>query len=176
MSSLLVVHPLLRKAWDAVYPTKCRPQTPPNRLDRRATFDFVFAFIFLTALHGISALRVLLILYLNYQVATKLPRKHVPAATWIFNICVLFANELSNGYQFRNMASYISPPVMAIVSNGIKTIDSELMQFGNWLDSFHGILVRWEILFNTTILRLISFNLDYYWSRDRSNSNALEVS
>ncbi|KAH7124424.1 MBOAT, membrane-bound O-acyltransferase family-domain-containing protein [Dactylonectria macrodidyma] len=48
------------------------------------------------------------------------------------------------------------------------------MQFGNWLDSFLGILVRWEILFNTTILHLISFNLDYYWSRDRSNSNALE--
>ncbi|KAH7156567.1 MBOAT, membrane-bound O-acyltransferase family-domain-containing protein [Dactylonectria macrodidyma] len=174
MSSLLVVHPLLRRAWDAVYPTKGRPQTPQNRLNQRATFDFVFAFIFLAALHGISALKVLFILYLNYQVATKLPRKHVPAVTWIFNICVLFANELSNGYQFRNMASYISPPVMAIVGNGIKTVDSELMQFGHWLDSFQGILARWEILFNITILRLISFNLDYYWSRDRSSSNALE--
>ncbi|KAF7548554.1 hypothetical protein G7Z17_g6982 [Cylindrodendrum hubeiense] len=174
MGLLLLFHPLLRKAWNSVYPTKGRPQTPQNRLDQRATFDYVFAFIFLAALHGVSAVKVLFILYLNYQVATKLPRKYVPVATWVFNIGTLFANELSDGYQFRHMASHISPPVMAIVGNGVKTVDSELMQFGNWLDGFKGIMARWEILFNITILRLISFNLDYYWSRDRSNSNSLE--
>lgn len=172
MASLLVFHPLLRRLWNTVY--KSRPQSPQSRLDQRATFDYVFAFIFLATLHGISALKVLFILYMNYQVATQLPRKYVPAGTWIFNICTLFANELSNGYQFRTMASYISPPVMAIVGNGVKTVDSDLMQFGNWLDSFRGILARWEILFNITILRLVSFNLDYYWSLDRSSSNSLE--
>jgi D-alanyl-lipoteichoic acid acyltransferase DltB (MBOAT superfamily) len=34
---------------------------------------------------------------------------------------------------------------------------------------------RWEILFNITILRLISFNLDYYWSLDRRSGSPIEV-
>ncbi|KAH8736643.1 MBOAT, membrane-bound O-acyltransferase family-domain-containing protein [Ilyonectria robusta] len=174
MCSLLLFHPLLRRVWNAVYPTKRIPQTSQSRLDQRASFDYAFAFIFLTALHGSSALKVLFILYINYQLATKLPRRYIPAATWTFNICTLFANELSNGYQFRNIANYVSPPVTTTVGNGIETADSRLMCFGHWLDGFKGILARWEILFNITILRLISFNLDYYWSLDRSNSSSLE--
>ncbi|KAK7425728.1 glycerol transporter [Neonectria magnoliae] len=174
MTALLIFHPLLRKLWNAVYPTEGRAQSGRSRLDQRASFDNVFAYIFLVALHGISALKIFIILYINYQIAKKLPRKYVPVGTWTFNIGTLFANELSNGYQFRNMASYISPPVMGIVGNAMRPVDSELMQFGAWLDSFRGILVRWEILFNITILRLISFNLDYYWSVDRSSSNSLE--
>ena len=30
---------------------------------------------------------------------------------------------------------------------------------------FQGAYPRWHILFNITMLRLISFNMDYYWSR-----------
>ncbi|KPM45838.1 Glycerol uptake protein 1 [Neonectria ditissima] len=174
MTALLIFHPLLRKLWDSVYPTNGRVETGPSRLDRRATFDYVFAYIFLIALHGISVLKIFFILYINYQIGKQLPRKYVPVATWIFNIGTLFSNELSNGYQFRNMASYISPPVMAIVGNVMRPVDSDLMQLGAWFDSFQGILVRWEILFNITILRLISFNMDYYWSLDRNSSNSLE--
>lgn len=36
---------------------------------------------------------------------------------------------------------------------------------------------RWEVLFKITILRLISFNMDHYWSLDRSRSGSpVEVS
>lgn len=50
------------------------------------------------------------------------------------------------------------------------------MGWGAWLDSYGGLVARWEVLFNITILRLISFNLDYYWSIDKRGANGLEVS
>lgn len=34
---------------------------------------------------------------------------------------------------------------------------------------------RWEVLFNITILRLISFNLDYHWSLKDGVVDPVEV-
>jgi hypothetical protein len=34
---------------------------------------------------------------------------------------------------------------------------------------------RWEVLFKFTILRLVSFNLDYYWSSHSRAGSPLEV-
>ncbi|KAI8719677.1 hypothetical protein NCS52_00749000 [Fusarium sp. LHS14.1] len=175
MGALLLFHPLLRKLWNKVNPLPERSQGGRSRLDQRASFDFTFAILFLFVLHGLSAFKIFFILWTNYQMATKLPRKYVPAATWIFNVGILFANELTQGYRLRILASFISPPTMGVVGNRVRPIDSELMSLGASIDNiFKGILARWEVLFNLTILRLISFNLDYYWSVDRSNSNALE--
>lgn len=47
--------------------------------------------------------------------------------------------------------------------------------WAEWVDGYGGILSRWEILFNLTVLRLISFNLDYYWSLDRRGGDPIEV-
>lgn len=177
MGALLLFHPLLRKAWNKINPLPERSQGGRSRLDQRASFDFTFAIFFLFVLHGLSAFKIFFILWTNYQLATKLPRKYVPAATWIFNVGILFANELTQGYRLRILASFISPPTMGVVGNRVRPIDSDLMSLGASIDNtFRGLLARWEVLFNLTILRLISFNLDYYWSVDRSNSNALEVS
>ncbi|KAI5467613.1 MBOAT, membrane-bound O-acyltransferase family-domain-containing protein [Mariannaea sp. PMI_226] len=174
MTALLIFHPLLRKLWNRFYQARKPVNVGQGRLDQRASFDFAFAILFLVILHGISAFKVFTILYLNFLVATRLPRKYIPVATWTFNICTLFANELFNGYHFKSIASLLSPPVMAVVGNKVQLVNSELMNLGDWLDGFRGLLVRWEVLFNITILRLISFNLDYYWSLDRGSANALE--
>lgn len=125
--------------------------------------------IFLLALHGISAAKVFTILYVNYQVATALPRQYVPAATWIFNIAILFANELCNGYRFSSIASLILPPETS------KAGGQSGGNWGDWLDSYGGLIPRWEILFNICVLRLISFNFDYYWSLDHKVMSAVEV-
>jgi protein-cysteine N-palmitoyltransferase HHAT len=140
-------------------------------LEQRASFDFGFAFIFLAALHGFSAIKIVIILYINHFIATNLPRKYIPAATWIFNICTLFANELSDGYKFEKMANYLSP----LGGVGLDST-SPLHSWGAWLDSYGGIMSRWEIQFNLTVLRLISFNMDYYWSLDRRGGSPIEVS
>ncbi|CAK7567616.1 MAG: glycerol transporter [Sporothrix epigloea] len=188
MALLLFFHPLLRRAWNFVYPLPNSPSSPissssPARLpllkqadarkEQRLSFDYVFAFAFLVALHGISAAKVLLILWINYQIATTLPRQHVPVATWVFNVGTLFANELASGYHFVNIASLSSDgswePLSRIAIEGQPTA-SVLVNWGAWLDGFGGIMPRWEILFNLTVLRLISFNLDHYWSQNDRGS------
>lgn len=176
MGLLLVLHPILRRAWDALWPIassdgskRPTPDMADARLNQRTCFDFTFALIYLVVLHGFSAAKVLLILYINYSIAKMVPGRAMPAATWMFNIGLLFANELCQGYKFRNMAMFLTGPPQDLVS------DPALVSLGTWMDNHGGLIARWEILFNITILRLISFNLDYYWSLDKRNVVSLEV-
>lgn len=134
-------------------------------------FDFGFGLIFITALHGVSAFKVLLILFINYKIGKRLPRPYVPAVTWTFNICILFANELCGGYQFEAIASIMAP---GSTSPGEK--QASLVELAKILDTFGGIMPRWEVLFKVTVLRLISFNMDHYWSLEYPAGSAIEVS
>lgn len=127
--------------------------------------------LFLVVLHGVSAVKVMTILYLNYNLVTSLPKKYIPVATWVFNIGTLFANEIFDGYQFKDMARLFS----ADPSRHATAEVGGLIALGDWLDSYGGLQRRWAILFNITILRLISFNLDYYWSLDRRAGSPIEV-
>lgn len=174
MAILLVAHPLLRKLYDsfAKVPRGTTPGQAADRLmQRRISFDFGFALIFISALHGVSAVKVLLILYANYKLATGLSRTYVPAATWMFNVGILFANELCRGYPLASVAGLLLPSQTTAASN----LDYG-QNWATWIDHQGGLIPRWEILFNITVLRLISFNFDYYWSLEQNRgSNALEV-
>ena len=184
MTVVLILHPLLRKLYGAFWRidsyTKIRQ--PANdtrglshglsasaaadaRLQFRVSFDLMFAFVFVTALHGISALKVYFILYLNSRLATQLPRSYVPAATWIFNIGILFANALCRGYPLVSVAKALVPSTTSV-----------LHEWAAFFDSFGGLVPRWEILFNITVLRLISFNMDHYWAQNRGDASPTEVS
>ncbi|KAK4459602.1 putative glycerol transporter protein [Cladorrhinum samala] len=170
MAALLVFHPLLRRAWNAINPLPKNTRDTPaevaeSRFRQRTSFDYAFALLFLVILHGFSAFKILFILALNYKIGTTLPRKYIPAATWIFNICTLFANELGKGYKYRSIA---------LLFAGETAENSVLVKLGELLDSYGGIMKRWEVLFNITVLRLVSFNLDYYWSIDRRSSSPIE--
>lgn len=140
-----------------------------TRMEQRIRFDYFFALVFITGLHGISAVKVLVILYVNYKIARCLPRAQIPAATWIFNICTLFANELCGGYPLERVARLL---VGSGVAGGS---EPALVVWAQSLDSFGGLMPRWEILFNITVLRLISFNMDYYWSLDYPSTSPVEV-
>jgi len=188
LAVLLVVHPLLRKLYGSFWRidsyTKVRSDNDSGlsmglspsaasdaRMQHRISFDFGFAILFISALHGVSAIKILLILYANYKIATGLPKTYVPAVTWTFNIGILFANELCKGYRFASLATLLLPS--QTTSAGSEHIQ---WNWGSWVDSQGGLIPRWEILFNITVLRLISFNFDYYWSLDQNRgSNALEV-
>lgn len=139
------------------------------RLKQRTQFDYYFALLFILALHGLSALKVLLILFFNYRIAKDLPRKYIPVATWLFNIGILFANELYDGYPLSSIANVIKS------TKGSSGQVSSLISFTQWLDGFGGLMPRWQILFKVTILRLISFNMDYYWSLEQLSSSPIEV-
>ncbi|AEO54054.1 hypothetical protein MYCTH_2296135 [Thermothelomyces thermophilus ATCC 42464] len=178
MALLLVFHPLLRRVWNAVHPVPPElraaranvPEAAEARLRQRTSYDAAFALFFLVALHGFSAAKILAILAINYRLATSVPKRYIPAATWVFNICVLFANELCSGYKYREIARLLT----GSPAENLVTGTSGLVALGEWMDRHGGLINRWEILFNITVLRLISFNLDYYWSLDRRASSPIE--
>ena len=188
MFLLLILHPVLRRLYDSLHSHQDVSSSPsrsmPNayklpstglhqldaRLGRRVTFDVYFAMIFLIALHGISAVKVLLILYINFTLATQTPRAYVPVVTWVFNISILFANELCKGYPLRRLAD-----VLAWSTSNESSKKHPYVNWGSVLDSYGGLNPRWEILFNFTVLRLISFNFDFYWRFDQAGGNPLEV-
>lgn len=168
MAIVVILHPLLRKAYNYFSPlttleTSRSEVLGEARLRQRVSYDLLFATIFLFVLHGTSALKVFVIIYTNYTLATGLPRKYIPMTTWLFNISVLFANELCSGYPYSRIAQTLSfggkPP----------------LNWGVVLDSYGGLVPRWEVLFNLTVLRLISFNLDHYWSLDQRGGSPVEV-
>ena len=138
------------------------------RLNQRIGYDVVFALILVCVLHGFSALKVLIILTFNYLIAKKLPRVYVVPMTWLFNITTLFANEICKGYPYATIANDTFP----------WTVWDPNSTWGTFFDAHGGLIPRWEILFNITILRLISFNMDYYWSSGREGGRyaSLEVS
>ncbi|KAI9770920.1 MAG: glycerol transporter [Geoglossum simile] len=138
-----------------------------KRLNQRVSFDFAFALIFICALHGFSAFKIFFILYINYNLAIRLPKQYIPVATWTFNTSILFANELCKGYHFAAVAEFLMPWSATSASGAAEP------NWGTWLDSYGGLNPRWEILFNITALRLVSFNLDYYWSLGM-RGNAIE--
>lgn len=104
----------------------------------RLKFDLAFALLFLAGLHGISVVKILLILAVNYRISRIHNRQLAYLSTWIYGIAILFANELLIGYPLGSLH-----PDLA------------------WLDSFGGMMPRWEVLFKFTMIRMISYSIDY---------------
>ncbi|KAF2176358.1 glycerol:H+ symporter-like protein [Zopfia rhizophila CBS 207.26] len=184
---VVLLHPILRKAYDSFWRTGTYTQVRPSaglgsqltqgltstaaadaRLDQRVSFDARFAILFIAALHGFSALKIMLILYLNYSIAKKAPRPYVPALTWIFNVGILFANELCRGYSYASILSVVLPAAP------VSEREQSSTNLGTMLDTYGGLIPRWEVLFNFTVLRLMSFNLDYYWSLNSRGNSPIE--
>jgi len=106
---LLVVHVTLRKVVTAIFP----PQpNPSSLLSHRVYFDLFFALAFLSGVHGLNTLKILIILSLNYAIAKNLGgTKALVPVTWLFNIGVLFLNEWFDGYRFSHIHDFAAPLV-----------------------------------------------------------------
>ncbi|KAI0247695.1 MBOAT-domain-containing protein [Lactifluus subvellereus] len=111
----------------------------------RLPFYTLFSLLMLAILHGTSILKVFLILSMNYALAKAMggTRFGVPL-TWLFNSGVLLANEWYEGYAFASLH-----PGLA------------------FLDGWSGVYPRWHVNFNITMLRLVSFSIDYHWACKR---------
>ena len=141
------------------------------RQEQRVSFDLWFAIAFIVALHGTSAIKIFAVLCANYRIATSVSKSYVPLATWIFNVGLLFANEYFDGYHFANFAAYFQ-------ANLLPGDDDALINGSNWgkrIDSFSGLIPQWHIVFKVTILRMISFNMDYVWSLKYRGNSPIEV-
>ncbi|KUM64827.1 hypothetical protein ACN42_g2261 [Penicillium freii] len=175
---LLIAHPLARRVYQS-YMNRSNVETKQSshsvigageaQLEQRMRFDFWFGLVFIIGLHGVSAFKVLLILYINFRIGKDVPRAYVPTATWIFNLGTLFANELSGGYSLERIAKVFAPG-----SGTSEDGAAVLVQWGQTLDDLGGLMPRWEVLFKVTVLRLISFNMDHHWSVEYPAASPIE--
>ena len=134
LALVTILHQVLRYAYEST--------SSLDRRRRRATFDAVFGLVFLGILHGTGLIKLGIIAGISHTIAKLYGASKLnPILTWTFVVGLLFLNEWQNGYKF----AALHPALGA-------------------LDEFSGLLDRWHIHFNITALRLISFNLDYYWA------------
>ncbi|GAA5800988.1 hypothetical protein HPULCUR_006428 [Helicostylum pulchrum] len=112
-------------------------------IQSRIRFSLLTSLSVLVIFHGSSSLKYLAIISTSYAIGRYAAgTKWNPILTWSFNLAILFLNENYSGYRFADM-------------------------FGEWaepLDAFEGVQARWHVLFNFAMLRLVSFNMDYYWA------------
>ena len=60
----------------------------------------------LFGLHGASALKILIIISINYLISCYAGGSRIgPFFLWVFNALVLFANEAYSGYRFASLHS-----------------------------------------------------------------------
>lgn len=115
----------------------------------RFSYDIGFGIVYLSVLYGVSVFKILLLLTVNHKIS-QLDPKTGKIVTWLFAMVTLFANELLEGYPL----AYIHP--------SLKFIDT----------NFGGLMPRWDVNFNISVLRLVSYNFDSYWARENKQSKA----
>ncbi|KAJ2803268.1 glycerol transporter, partial [Coemansia helicoidea] len=117
-------------------------------------FPGVFATAFVVVLSGASIVFIAALVAGNYALAKRAAgRRWAPWAVWAYNIAVLFANEYGDGYSFGHIH-----PALA------------------WLDAHRGVLRRWDVTFNITMLRMVSFAMDYHWSKQQQKQQGAPAS
>ena len=112
----------------------------------RAAFLLLTGVLYVGALHGVNLLKILVIAAGNYglaRVCTRLPRPLAFALVWVCHVAVLVAVFYLEGVPFRMLV-----PSLA------------------WLDEYSGLIHRWYISYNFSMLRLVSFALDSVWASD----------
>lgn len=101
----------------------------------RPRFDLVFGLLYVVALHGTNVVRIVVHVVAMYAMAKHIANpRAAKAALWTYGILTLFANEKLRHYRTH----------VGFLDNG-----------------FHGIVPRWDIFYNFTLLRMLSFALDY---------------
>ncbi|RUP50267.1 hypothetical protein BC936DRAFT_139806 [Jimgerdemannia flammicorona] len=155
LAFLMCIYLVLSHAFRHVFASRSPLKLPGDTL-RRAHFFLGASLVFISVTNGFSLLIILAICTTNYTIAmVTRGSKWNPILTWTFNLAILFANEAYNGYKFG-----VLDPTLA------------------WMDNYRGLNTRWHILFNFTMLRLVSFNMDYYWQccSPRTTTSPADVS
>ncbi|ODV84687.1 hypothetical protein CANARDRAFT_200197 [[Candida] arabinofermentans NRRL YB-2248] len=111
----------------------------------RLTFDLIFGLVFLFGAHGYNCLKMLfhvLVMFLLGRLSSK-NRKLSIALIWIYGVSTLFIND-----KYRSISYH------------------QIWRPLTFMDDFEGIIARWDVFFNFTLLRMISFNMDYIMRRE----------
>ncbi|KAF8827870.1 hypothetical protein HHX47_DHR4000672 [Lentinula edodes] len=137
---------LLKYFWNKLY---LMSKVPGDNL-HLIPLNAALSLIFLVALHGSSILKLIVVITINFIIAKACKSSKLgPVLTWAFNIGILFMNDRYNGYRF------------GAITPSLEFLDEE---------KYEGFYPRWHINFNITMLRLVSFSMDYYWACRKPNS------
>lgn len=116
---------------------------------KRSSFDLVFGVVFLFALHGVNSLRVMLHIVVMYFISRRIKNTtYAKFALWTYGVFTLFFNE-----HFKTIPFHV--PILD--------------------QSFRGIIQRWEVFYNITLLRILSFNLDYLEKKDQPPAKPVKM-
>lgn len=108
-------------------------------LEPMTYFYLAFSFIFICAIHMVTAIFPIIVVFINFAIAKLAGKsKWNVALTWVFNMVILFTSDYFSGYRFERMFG-------------------ENLAF---LDDYRGS-VNWATCFNLLMCRLIAFNMDY---------------
>lgn len=128
------------------YRSLSQPAATQSGRRNRLPFLCGFTTLFVVALHGSNSIKLLGILLANYALARLLAGRRylAPACLWAFNVSILAAVHWNDGFLWRRVAG----------------------EAYGWLDEapYVGLLPRWQINFNITMLRLVSYGLDRHWA------------
>ena len=123
--------------------------SPSARIARRI-FLVVFTAGFVSALHGSNTPKLLACCAINYVLIKAFGGTvFATPVIWTFNIVVLYLVHFYDGFDLTVLSSL----------------------FGPLEHSWKGLLPRWQINYNITMLRLVSFGLDYHWAKQEQQSS-----
>eukprot|EP00887_Chlorella_sp_A99_P004096 scaffold23.g4096.t1 len=107
---------------------------------RRQLLSLGLALAYIGYLHGACSFFVLGLVLSSWRLSHAVAgRRHGALVIWGANLAALLAARLAHGVRFASLAAALAP-----------------------LDAHRGQM-RWEICFNLTLLRLLSFGLDLHW-------------
>jgi D-alanyl-lipoteichoic acid acyltransferase DltB (MBOAT superfamily) len=107
----------------------------------RLTFDFWFGLVFIAAVHGVNSVKILIHVIICYGITRGLQfqTSWAKIGLWTYGIASLFINDK---YRMFKLGDLWGP--LSMLDPGFK-----------------GIVARWDVFYNFTLLRVLSFNLDY---------------
>ncbi|CAI8499034.1 unnamed protein product [Pichia kudriavzevii] len=106
----------------------------------RLDFDLIFGSIFLAIVHGFNVFRILVHVFISFSLTRILRKRPLLAQSvlWVYSISTLFINDRYRQVKYGDLVSSLS-----------------------WMDHYKGLVARWDVFFNFTLLRMLSFNIDY---------------
>lgn len=101
----------------------------------RISFDMVFGLLYAYVLHGSNCVRIAVHVLVMFAMARFIERPKVAKlALWTYGVATLFVN-----HEWKEMPLHVG-----FLDNG-----------------FQGIVARWDVFYNFSLLRILSYNLDY---------------
>ncbi|WFD03977.1 glycerol transporter [Malassezia obtusa] len=122
--------------------------TAAQQLHIRKLFWGTMGAVCVGALHGTNTLKLLALALINYYVAhaaTRLTPTASRTVVWVWNAAALFLVFYLDGVPYARLT-----PALA------------------WLDTYAGLLPRWYINYNFSMLRFVSYALDYQWAEAKT--------